>query len=210
MECLRGGKETLLTLLEAFIYDPLVDWTPGVVLGLAGAFARNAPEADGNQLVQDKKNMQAEITFSMLNVRVAEMKRSWMENKATLTMDLMALEDSLSTMLDQMSNLQGFKESLTKLHKAMAILKEAESNSSHKLYALQDRFAEHRAVEVAVEAAKIKINSFIEDYEKMASLVQRVTNSISGGQLAKWTSELSSLSSITSSTSSQVVSSFLR
>ena len=126
-----------------------MDWTPGVVLGLAGAFARNAPEADGNQLVQDKKDMQAEITFSMLNVRVAEMKRSWMENKASLSMDLMALEDSLSTMLDQMSSLQGFKESLTKLHKAMAILKEAESNSSHKLYALQDRYAEHRAVEVS-------------------------------------------------------------
>ena len=29
LEILRSGKETLLTLLEAFIYDPLVDWTPG-------------------------------------------------------------------------------------------------------------------------------------------------------------------------------------
>jgi len=24
---LRKGRETLLTLLEAFVYDPLVDWT---------------------------------------------------------------------------------------------------------------------------------------------------------------------------------------
>ena len=90
------------------------------------------------------------------------------------------------------------------------LLQEAESNSSHKLYALQDRYAEHRAVEVAVEAAKIKINSFIEDYEKMASLVQRVSTSISSGQLAKWTSELTTLSTVTPSTSSQVVASFLR
>ena len=63
-----------MTLLEAFIYDPLVDWTPGVELGLAGAFAKHNPDGDGNQLVQDKRDMQAEITFSMLSVRVAEMK----------------------------------------------------------------------------------------------------------------------------------------
>ena len=210
LECLRGGKETLLTLLEAFIYDPLVDWTPGVVLGLAGAFTRNAPEADGNQFVQDKKDMQAEITFSMLNVRVTEMKKSWMENKTNLSSDLMGLEDSLSTMLEQMGSLLNFKESLSKLHKSIAILKEAESHSNHKLYSLQDRYAEHRAVEVAVEAARAKIASFIEDYEKLASLVQRVTNSINGGQLTKWTSELSSLSSVSSSPSSQTVASFLR
>ena len=29
LETLRNGKETLMCLLEAFIYDPLVDWTPG-------------------------------------------------------------------------------------------------------------------------------------------------------------------------------------
>ena len=27
MQTLRKGRETLVTMLEAFIYDPLVDWT---------------------------------------------------------------------------------------------------------------------------------------------------------------------------------------
>ena len=36
LESIRGGKETLMTLLEAFVYDPLVDWTPGVELRLPG------------------------------------------------------------------------------------------------------------------------------------------------------------------------------
>ena len=27
---MREHKETLLTLLEAFVYDPLIDWTPGL------------------------------------------------------------------------------------------------------------------------------------------------------------------------------------
>ena len=27
LRILRRGRETLLTLLEAFVYDPLIDWT---------------------------------------------------------------------------------------------------------------------------------------------------------------------------------------
>ena len=27
---MREERETLLTLLEAFVYDPLVDWTTGI------------------------------------------------------------------------------------------------------------------------------------------------------------------------------------
>lgn len=38
IKSMRLGKETLLTLLEAFVYDPLVDWTVGGETGLAGAF----------------------------------------------------------------------------------------------------------------------------------------------------------------------------
>ncbi len=30
---MRQERETLLTLLEAFVYDPLVDWTPGLAGG---------------------------------------------------------------------------------------------------------------------------------------------------------------------------------
>ena len=74
-----------MCLLEAFIYDPLVDWTPGVVeLGIAGAYhggrhgqleggARGGGRP-GDMAAQDKRDMQSEITFSMYAVRVAEMK----------------------------------------------------------------------------------------------------------------------------------------
>lgn len=36
MEVLKNGRETLLTLLEAFVYDPLIDWTPGIETGYTG------------------------------------------------------------------------------------------------------------------------------------------------------------------------------
>ena len=193
LEILRGGKETLLTLLEAFIYDPLVDWTPGVELGLAGAFAKHNPDGDGNQLVQDKRDMQAEITFSMLSVRVAEMKGSWMDNKASLVKDLTSINDVLMCWDEELRNIQILRESLTKQHKSISILKEAEANpTSHKLYALQDRYAEHRAVETAVESSKNQVMTFIEEHEKVAMAFQRVSNNLSS-QLQKWNNELSHL-----------------
>ena len=79
LETLRSGRETLMCLLEAFIYDPLVDWTPGVgglELGIAGAYhgGRRQEGAVPGDAAQDKRDMQSEITFSMYAVRVAEMK----------------------------------------------------------------------------------------------------------------------------------------
>ena len=36
LKTMRKGRETLLTLLEAFVYDPLVDWTTGNEGGYTG------------------------------------------------------------------------------------------------------------------------------------------------------------------------------
>ena len=180
LEILRGGKETLLTLLEAFIYDPLVDWTPGLELGLA---FKQEP-------IDDKRDMQAEITFSMLSVRMAEMKSSWISNKSLLSSNLTNIEDTLSGWSEENNGLQILRENLQKYQKAISILKEAESNSSHKLFNLQDRFAEHRAVETAVEASKTKINEFIDEHEKYSTVFQRVMTTLTSGQLTKWQNEL--------------------
>jgi len=77
---MRKGRETLLTLLEAFVYDPLVDWTPWLVGGLAGAMYGGQGAGEG----QEKREMEHGLTFSMLGVRVAEMKGSWLENQHDL------------------------------------------------------------------------------------------------------------------------------
>ena len=79
---MRKGRETLLTLLEAFVYDPLVDWTTGNEGGYTGAFYGGghsmsaAPESR-----QSKREMERDITLSMFAIRVAEMKASWFGNR---------------------------------------------------------------------------------------------------------------------------------
>ena len=83
MKVLRRGRETLLTLLEAFVYDPLVDWTPGLAAGLAGAMygGQGAGETGAGQ---EKREKEHSLTFSMLCVRVAEMKGAWQENQSQM------------------------------------------------------------------------------------------------------------------------------
>lgn len=69
---MRRGRETLLTLLEAFVYDPLVDWTAGGEAGFAGAvYGGGGQQAESKQ---SKREMEREVTRSLFSSRVAEIK----------------------------------------------------------------------------------------------------------------------------------------
>ena len=54
LRTVRLGRETLLTLLEAFIYDPLVDWTQDSEAGFAGAVYGGDSGEAGRQVVKNK------------------------------------------------------------------------------------------------------------------------------------------------------------
>lgn len=71
---MRRGRETLLTLLEAFVYDPLVDWTAGGEAGFAGAVYGGGGQQAENK--QSKREMERDITRSLFSSRVAEIKVS--------------------------------------------------------------------------------------------------------------------------------------
>lgn len=75
---MKEGKETVLTLLEAFIYDPLVDWT---VAGdtLAGNIFGGI--TDTSKTGQNRKSLEKEVTEMMFNVRCRELKLDWEKNR---------------------------------------------------------------------------------------------------------------------------------
>lgn len=76
---MKKGRETLLTLLEAFVYDPLVDWTVG---GGSLAGTTYGGVVGGNNVQrQSHKEIERDVTLSMYNVRCAELKFEWEENK---------------------------------------------------------------------------------------------------------------------------------
>lgn len=72
LHIMRRGRETLLTLLEAFVYDPLVDWTAGGEAGFAGAVYGGGGQQAENK--QSKREMERDITRSLFSSRVAEIK----------------------------------------------------------------------------------------------------------------------------------------
>lgn len=97
LKTLKKGRETLLTLLEAFVYDPLVDWA--VAEDTVGG---GTNETSNRQLAVDKdrqigafgasemafgietarKQMQDEITRDTLIIQFAELKPEWLQNRS--------------------------------------------------------------------------------------------------------------------------------
>lgn len=86
LKSLKRGRETLLTLLEAFVYDPLVDWAVGedsATGGLAnlGTGSEKGSTNANNELQSARKQLEREVTRDTLAIRFTEMKTDWLQNR---------------------------------------------------------------------------------------------------------------------------------
>ena len=206
LSVMRDHRETLLTLLEAFVYDPLVDWTPGLAGGgLAGAMYGGGL----GQEETEKREMEHSLTFSMLGVRVAEMKGAWLDNQHDLQAALLQVEEGLATWQELEAVSLGNGERLAALHRYMSILKEAEVNPGHRLYTILDTYRKQKAVEGGVEVVKTQVTTFIGECDKIMSLYNRAATSVSGPQLAKWDADVGRLAEANQVVSCRTVSTFL-
>lgn len=84
MKILRKGKEVLLTLLEAFVYDPLIDWTAQHEEGYTGAIyggARIAQLAKEGKIIpkkqMERENMEAIARLNQLIQSVGQRNTDW-------------------------------------------------------------------------------------------------------------------------------------
>ena len=78
LRVMRRGRETLLTLLEAFVYDPLVDWRAGADTSIA---SYGACQARARCTGVGRKQLEQELTRAMFAVRTAEMRAEWLANR---------------------------------------------------------------------------------------------------------------------------------
>lgn len=82
MRFLRQGGEALLTLLEAFVYDPLVDWTTTHETGVANFLGHNVLfTIYGSSRLQKYAEHGHQLAFRLFVVRVREIATSWLKNK---------------------------------------------------------------------------------------------------------------------------------
>ena len=82
LRVLRRNKEALLTLLEAFVYDPLVDWTAE------------------KEAQQASKSVELHVSLSLFASRVDEMKVSLAENLRQGTVSLADFQQLLGRIVD--------------------------------------------------------------------------------------------------------------
>lgn len=105
LKTLKKGRETLLTLLEAFVYDPLVDWAVAEDTAIGGG-ANEATSSNRHrqQMANEKdrhnitvalgatemafgietarKQMQDEFTRDTLIIQTTELKPEWIQNRS--------------------------------------------------------------------------------------------------------------------------------
>lgn len=84
LKSLKRGRETLLTLLEAFVYDPLVDWAIGedsATSGLTNLGGTDKGNATTGDLTAARKLLEREVTRDTLAIRFTEIKNDWTQNR---------------------------------------------------------------------------------------------------------------------------------
>ncbi|XP_066497814.1 serine/threonine-protein kinase SMG1 isoform X2 [Hoplias malabaricus] len=190
VQMMRRGRETLLTLLEAFVYDPLVDWTAGGEVGFAGAvYGGGGQQAESKQ---SKREMERDITRSLFSSRVAEIKVNWFKNRDEMLVVLPQLEMAVEEYLSLQEQLTQVEKVQAKLLEEMEFLEGAENRADHPIHTLEHRYSEHTQLQSRQRTVQDAIQSKLSDLDQWISQYQAAFTSLEATQLASLLQEISS------------------
>lgn len=190
VQMMRRGRETLLTLLEAFVYDPLVDWTAGGEVGFAGAvYGGGGQQAESKQ---SKREMERDITRSLFSSRVAEIKVNWFKNREEMLVALPQVEVAVEEYLTLQEQLTQGEQQQAKLLEEMDFLEGAESRPDHLIHTLEHRYSEHTQLQSRQRTVQDAIQSKLSDLDQWISQYQAAFASLEATQLATLLQEISS------------------
>uniref|UniRef100_A0AAQ6IR98 non-specific serine/threonine protein kinase n=1 Tax=Anabas testudineus TaxID=64144 RepID=A0AAQ6IR98_ANATE len=190
VQMMRRGRETLLTLLEAFVYDPLVDWTAGGEVGFAGAvYGGGGQQADSKQ---SKREMERDITRSLFSSRVAEIKVNWFKNRDEMLAVLPQVEEAVEEYLVLQELLCQGEKLQAKLQEEMAFLEGAENHPDHLILTLEQRYSEHTQLQSRQRTVQEAIQSKLSDLDQWISQYQAAFSNLEATQLASLLQDISS------------------
>uniref|UniRef100_A0A667Z9R8 non-specific serine/threonine protein kinase n=1 Tax=Myripristis murdjan TaxID=586833 RepID=A0A667Z9R8_9TELE len=189
VQMMRRGRETLLTLLEAFVYDPLVDWTAGGEVGFAGAvYGGGGQQADSKQ---SKREMERDITRSLFSSRVAEIKVNWFKNRDEMLEVLPQVEEAVEEYLALQELLCQGERLEAKLQEEIAFLEGAENHPDHLILTLEQRYSEHTQLQSRQRTVQEAIQSKLADLDQWISQYQAAFSSLEATQLASLLQDIS-------------------
>ncbi|XP_045069168.1 serine/threonine-protein kinase SMG1 [Coregonus clupeaformis] len=190
VQMMRRGRETLLTLLEAFVYDPLVDWTAGGEVGFAGAVYGGGGQQAENK--QSKREMERDITRSLFSSRVAEIKVNWFKNREEMLGVLPQVEGAVEEYITLQKLLSQGEKMTTKILEEMSFLEGAESCSDHLILTLEHRYSEHTQLASRQRTVQELIQGKQGDLDQWMSQYQAAFSSLEATQLASLLQDISS------------------
>ncbi|XP_028978964.2 serine/threonine-protein kinase SMG1 isoform X1 [Esox lucius] len=190
VQMMRRGRETLLTLLEAFVYDPLVDWTAGGEVGFAGAVYGGGGQQAENK--QSKREMERDITRSLFSSRVAEIKVNWFKNRDEMLAVLPQVEAAVEEYLNLLELLCQGEQMITKLQEEKSFLEGAESRSDHLILTLEQRYSEHTQLASRQRTVQELIQGKQADLDQWMSQYRAAFSSLEATQLASLLQDISS------------------
>ena len=100
---LRKGRETLLKLLEAFLYDPLIDWTPEHDEGYTGAIYGGGGVNVLKEKFKSEYEMEKDIAESMLKIRLVETKTNVKKIQEKLKTIVFSIDEGLHQIIENKS-----------------------------------------------------------------------------------------------------------
>ncbi|XP_011689275.1 PREDICTED: serine/threonine-protein kinase SMG1 [Wasmannia auropunctata] len=191
LRVMRRGRETLLTLLEAFVYDPLVDWRAGADTSIA---SYGACQARARCTGVGRKQLEQELTRAMFAVRTAEMRAEWLANRDELAKTLPLLCHHLNSWIEATEASRQCQDLLQDRHQQLGLVKEAQAiGRNHALYSVVKRYNSFKRARDSHEKAKADLKEKIEECEKQINMHNIALAAVRGSQLGQWHAELGAL-----------------
>ncbi|EEC17441.1 fkbp-rapamycin associated protein, putative [Ixodes scapularis] len=175
LKVLRRGRETLLTLLEAFVYDPLVDWDSG-----GGASPSSRLERD--------------MAGALLAIRLRETAQQWGQNGQQLASALERVSTSLQEWHEAQASVQVAEHRLGEACAQQTLLEEAlaSEGKDHPLFSLPSRYHEWALVQGAQESALSALGEKLEECRHWGQLQNAAMAALaSGSPPEQWRQALS-------------------
>ncbi|KAG6464352.1 hypothetical protein O3G_MSEX014455 [Manduca sexta] len=175
---MRRGRETLLTLLEAFVYDPLVEWGGG-----GGGGKRRRTQRD------------VRAALAMMAVRAQELKHSLEAVTEQFLAVLPDIKDAADNWLKEHEELVSVETRLKDCHQQMTLIKEIEAYGSnlnnHPLYAISQKYSSYKQAKNAVDDSQKALVKILKDFDTQIENFANTAEVINGPQLMAWVQEFS-------------------
>uniref|UniRef100_A0ABD2W8V2 non-specific serine/threonine protein kinase n=2 Tax=Trichogramma kaykai TaxID=54128 RepID=A0ABD2W8V2_9HYME len=165
---MRQGRETLLTLLEAFVYDPLVDWRSGSDTSILSYAAAGKARSRANGTT--RKKLEIELTHAMFKVRVCEMRIEWLNNKDEVTKIFPALISVLATWIETYNVNKQWQNTIQERYMQLDLVQEAQNakpgKEPHPLFTLLKRYDTFKTAMDSKELAMHNMRELQNLYQK--------------------------------------------